>query len=165
MFFVLLALWIIFNARLTLEVVLVGIVLSAILTWFGRKYCRWSASSDAAALRLFGRGARYGVSLVREIIKANIMVLKLILSKEAKTVQPILFFFDTKLTRNVSKTALANSITLTPGTYTIGIYDSTFAVHALTQDFADGTIDSEFNQRLLALEAMTEDAAKQEDAT
>ncbi len=75
-------------------------------------------------------------------------------------VQPVLFFFDTKLTRNVSKTTLANSITLTPGTYTIGIYDSTFEVHALNQEFADGTIDSEFNARLLALEATTQ----QEDA-
>lgn len=159
MFFVLLALWIIFNARLTLDVVLVGIVLSAILTAFGRTFCRWSAKSDRTALHISLQGVRYGAVLFVEIIKANLAVLKLILSKGAGEMRPILFFFDTKLKTNVAKTTLANSITLTPGTYTVGIYDSTFAVHALTQAFADGTIDSEFNQRLCNLEETLEQEA------
>lgn len=161
MFFVLFALWIIFNARITLDVVIVGLALSALLTWFGRRYCRWSAASDAAALRMGAQGLRYGASLVVEIIKANIAVIRCIFSKHAADIVPVLFFFDTKLTTNVAKTTLANSITLTPGTYTIGIYDSTFAVHALNETFADGTIDSEFNHRLLALEQGTNKEASE----
>ncbi|MFI3168774.1 MAG: Na+/H+ antiporter subunit E [Faecalibacterium sp.] len=162
MFFVLLALWIIFNARLSLDVVLVGIVLSAVLTWFGQRYCRWSAESDRAGLRMAWQGLRYLSTLVVEIVKANFAVIKCIFSKDADKIMPILFFFDTKLKTNVAKTTLANSITLTPGTYTIGIYDSTFAVHALNQEFADGTIDSDFNHRLIALEGT--DQANQEEA-
>ncbi len=161
MFFVLLALWIIFNARLTLEVLLTGIAMSALLTAFGCKYCRWNPRINFTVLNLFGRGLCYGAVLVVEIIKANIAMMKVILSKDAASAKPVLFFFDTKLKGNVAKTTLANSITLTPGTYTIGIYDSTFAVHALNEHFAEGTIDSEFNKRLCRLEGRaSEEASK-----
>ena len=45
--------------------------------------------------------------------------------------------FKTKLETDISCVALANSITLTPGTITIDIKDGVYYVHALSQKVAD----------------------------
>ena len=74
--------------------------------------------------------------------------------------QPQLFFFDSHLDTDAGRTLLANSITITPGTYTVGVYGSTLAVHALNPAFKAGTPDSVCDRRLLAMEA----ALKKEDA-
>ena len=62
--------------------------------------------------------------------------------------------------RGFSQTILANSITITPGTYTVGIDGSILTVHALNADFAEGTPDSDLNRRLIALEERCRNMAK-----
>ena len=51
-----------------------------------------------------------------------------------------------------ARAILANSITLTPGTVTIDIYDSgVFSVHALNRKFADGLLSGDMQKRIAKL--------------
>jgi multicomponent Na+:H+ antiporter subunit E len=46
----------------------------------------------------------------------------------------------------------ANSITLTPGTVSIGVRGSYITVHAIAEDVADGLQEGEMDQRVTWLE-------------
>lgn len=153
MFFFLFLLWLLFNGRLTWDVLVTGAVFSAAVTAFGCRVCGWPTRLPRRALRLAGQLAVYAGCLLVEILKANLAMLRVILSPHCSGVRPQLFFFDTGLKSPLARTLLGNSITITPGTYTVGVYDGTLAVHAINPDFAAGTPDSDLNRRLRAMEA------------
>ena len=82
----------------------------------------------------------YTLWLIWEIFLANIHVIKVALSANPKKImEPQIFSFKTKLKNEFAQFLLAQSITLTPGTVTVGIEKDTFIIHALTQKTADGT--------------------------
>ena len=146
------ALWLILNGRITLELVLIGIVLSFLLSTFAIRFCGWSVQYETLVLRLSGKLLAYFALLFKEIIKANLDVIRVILSPSLKELDPQLVFFDCKLKSAVCKTMLADSITITPGTITVGMYDSTLCVHALNKNFAAGAKDGPFLPRLQEIE-------------
>ena len=152
MFLFFLALWLLFNGRVTWDVVGFGLVLSAAVTLFAVKVCGWATERGRKTLRIGWQLLCYAACLVAEIVKANLATLRVILSPKASLVRPRIFRFDSRLRRTYLQTILANSITITPGTYSLGIYDSTLMVHALNGDFAAGTPDSGLNRRLMAME-------------
>ena len=59
----------------------------------------------------------YGATLLAEIFKANVTVMKMILDKNFEP-QPQLVHFESGLKETRHRVALADSITLTPGTIT-----------------------------------------------
>ena len=65
------------------------------------------------------------------------------------------------LKKNRHLVALANSITLTPGTITVDLHDNHFTVHALDASLVDGLDDGVFVQQLMDMEEkhMAQDAA------
>ena len=146
------ALWLILNGRITLELVLIGIVLSLLLSTFAIRFCGWSVRYETLVLRLSGKLLAYFALLFKEIIKANLDVIRVILSPSLKELDPQLVFFDCKLQSAVCKTMLADSITITPGTITVGMYESTLCVHALNKSFAAGAKDGPFLPRLQEIE-------------
>ena len=52
--------------------------------------------------------------------------------------------FDSEFKDNARNVLLANSITLTPGTYTVAMEDGHFLIACLCPEFADGIDDSSF---------------------
>jgi len=79
--------------------------------------------------------ALYPFWLQWEIIKANIDVAKLVLGPQDR-IDPVLLRFETSLHGALATVALGNSITLTPGTYTLDIDGRVLRVHAITEDGA-----------------------------
>jgi hypothetical protein len=79
-----------------------------------------------------------------------------------KEPRPQLVQFDVDLKKNRHLVALANSITLTPGTITVDLHDNHFTVHALDASFVDGLDDGVFVQQLMDMEKkhMAQDAVK-----
>ena len=61
---VIFSLWIIFNSRLTLEVALLGMVISAAVYWFARKYLGYAPGDGGNFARLTWRVLRYAAVLV-----------------------------------------------------------------------------------------------------
>ncbi|CAN5405342.1 Na+/H+ antiporter subunit E [soil metagenome] len=75
--------------------------------------------------------------LVKEIVISSVQVASMVLHPRMP-IQPRLIRFRTNLPHPLARLALANSITLTPGTVTLDVEGDEFLVHALTQVSAQG---------------------------
>jgi len=151
MLVVLFALWLIFNGKVTLEIVLFGVVLSTLVYLFSCKFLGYNPKRELIALRLLPQGIGYFFVLVLEVVKANAGAIALIVSPKYD-VEPILVTFRTELKSDLARTVLANSITLTPGTITVELTDDEFKVHCLDKEMAEGMADSVFVRLLLKME-------------
>ena len=161
MFICFFALWVVLNGKWTTEIGVFGLVFASLAYGFTWKYMGYSPKMDVALFMRIPSAVRYGVNLVVEIIKANLTVCKMILKPDFAP-EPQLVQFDVDLKRNRHLVALANSITLTPGTITVDLHDHHFLVHALDASLVDGLDDGVFVQQLMQMEAkhMKQDAAK-----
>jgi len=152
MFICFFALWVVLNGRWTTEIGVFGLVFAALAYAFTWKYMGYSPKVDIALFMRVPSALRYGVTLVVEIIKANLTVCRMILKPDFVP-EPQLVQFDVDLKKNRHLVALANSITLTPGTITVDLHDNHFLVHALDASMVDGLDDSGFVQQLVQMEA------------
>lgn len=153
MFICFFALWIVLNGRWTTEIALFGLVFAAVAYAFAWKYMGYSPKVDAALVRRLPSAIRYGVVLLREIVKANLTVAGMILKQDFEP-RPQLVQFDVPLLKNRHRVALANSITLTPGTITVDLHDNHYLVHALDASLVEGLDDGVFVQPLVKMEAL-----------
>ena len=163
MFILYFAMWVVLNGRWTTEIAIFGLVFAAAAYAFTWKYMGFGPKVDLALLRRAPSAIAYGVTLLAEIIKANLTVARMILDGE-KEPKPQLVQFDVDLKKNRHLVALANSITLTPGTITVDLHDNHFTVHALDASMVDGLDDGVFVQQLMQMEKkhMLQDAAAQQ---
>jgi len=151
MYFVFLALWIIFNGNFTLEILLFGLVIAAVMYWFLCKYMDFSVRKDIVLCKKAVLLLRYLVILIVEIIKANVTAMKLLFSEKYE-IEPVLVTFHTSLQTRMARVLLANSITLTPGTITVSLEGDEFQVHCLDKTLAEGLSDGVFVKELEKLE-------------
>ena len=98
-------------------------------------------------LRILG----YWAWLLKEIWIAGIDVTKRILSPRLR-ISPTLVQLKTTQSTELGQVVYANSITLTPGTFTIRIFDDQVLVHALSQEGADSLAEGEMDRRVTAVE-------------
>lgn len=143
--------WLILNASITLEIVIFGAIFSALVTKFSYKVTRVSPSLEKKAFKKIGLIIKYLLILVVEIIKANIDVIKLVLSRNPE-LSPTLKTIKVDLKSRVSLVALANSITLTPGTITVSMNKNELLIHALTKENLEGMEESVFVTQLKEME-------------
>ena len=146
-------LWVIFNGRLTLEIALIGLVLSAALFVFCCKTMGYSVHRDVRLMRRLPMAIQYIVILIIEILKANRQMLYFITTPKYQ-VEPRIVHFKSNLRNELSRVILANSITLTPGTITVSLEGNDFYVHCLDKEFAEGIESSIFVELLEKMEAM-----------
>lgn len=93
----------------------------------------------------------YWVWLGREIIKSNIDVTRRILSPRLPISPNIVTVRATQKTE-LGRVTYANSITLVPGTVTMGVDKDVFTVHALTREAAAELERGEMNRRVCNVE-------------
>lgn len=151
MLVVLFLLWLVFNGKVTLEIVLFGIGLSIAVYLFCWRFLEYSPKRELLALRLLPQGIGYFFVLIKEIVFANLSTISLIVSPKYE-VEPVLVTFRTELKSDLAKTVLANSITLTPGTITVELTEDEFKIHCLDKDMAEGLADSVFVRLLKKME-------------
>lgn len=153
-----LVLWFIFNERITWELLIIGLLACALVDLFSWKILGMKpGGSIKRKLRLIAKGLRYGWKLLTEIFKANASVIRLIVSPELE-VEPEIHYFKTRLKSDSARVALANSITLTPGTITCLLEDDKLCVHALDKSLAEGIDNTEFEQDLLEMEEIANES-------
>ena len=151
MLLVYLILWFIFNEHITLELLIIGLLMCAVADLFSLKIiCRKHPRLKTLPLLLW-EGIRYFGFLIREIFIANYAVMKLIVSPSTE-VEPQLHTFCTALETNAARVALANSITMTPGTITVDMHDDLFLIHCLDTSFDVGKEGLEMERRVMAVE-------------
>ena len=146
--------WLVFNGRFTGEVIISGVIIALGLDMFVRKILRINLTwtNFFRFIKIFPDAVIYLLVLLFEIIKANFAIIKLVLAPEIE-VEPCLVKFNTPLKSEGARVALANSITLTPGTITVSLEGSELLVHALNREIADGLEDSLFERLLTRMEA------------
>ncbi len=150
MFLALLLFWVVFNGRITLEILLVGAAVSAVLTRFWKKLFGGTGRLLPSAGVLW-RYFKYVCGLTLEIISCSIKVMHLVLHPEEE-VRPQLLTFRTGLREDSHRVVLANSITLTPGTITVGLQGDLIRVHGLDASFLEGIEDCDMVRRLKQME-------------
>ena len=144
-------LWVIFNGSFTLEIAVFGLIIAAAMFAFTCKFMDYSIEREKQNIRNVFRMISYLFLLIKEIIIANIAVIRLILTQKEE-VEPRLVTFRTNLKTSAARAFLANAITLTPGTITVALEDEQYLVHCLDESMAEGIEDMEFQKRLSKLE-------------
>lgn len=152
MYLFLFLIWIMFNGKVTLEIVLFGVVICAVMLLFMCKFFDYSIKKELLLYKLTPLILSYMLTLVCEVVKANAGALKLILNPKVST-EPKVFTFKSPVKTNIGKVMLANSITLTPGTITVDISeDDIYTIHCLDPDLAEGIEESVFVEKILRIE-------------
>ncbi|MCX8007658.1 MAG: Na+/H+ antiporter subunit E [Coriobacteriia bacterium] len=121
-------------------------VAAAVAAWAGLRL--WTDDEPPVmSARQWLRFAGYCVRLVRDIVSAAVLVAEKVLDPRMP-IDPVLIVHRARFGREVSRVALANSITLTPGTLTVDVDGDRFVVHCLAEGFADDIRDGTFERRI-----------------
>lgn len=149
-FLLLFGFWLLLSGQFDLFHLTLGVISSALVAFLsGDLLFQDRGRKDRLAEA--GRFIAYIPWLLKEIVAANLYVAYLALHPRMKELlDPTVVTFKTKLKKDFSRVALANSITLTPGTITIRIVGDHFYVHALTRKFAAG-LPGEMEDRVKAI--------------
>lgn len=143
--------WIIFNGRITLEIVLFGVVIATVVFAFMCKFMDYNLKKEANVYKKSIWFLAYACLLIREIIKANLAIIPKILTVEEE-MEPVIVTFKTSLKTDFAKMLLANSITLTPGTITVDLQGDEYTIHCLDTTLADGLANSDIEKALHKLD-------------
>jgi multicomponent Na+:H+ antiporter subunit E len=101
----------------------------------------------SSALRVAPRFLAYLPWLLGEIWKANLDVVRVVLSPSLP-IDPVVVRITTPLHGDLAVTTLGNSITLTPGTITLDVEGRDLVVHALTRGGAAGVESGSMDARI-----------------
>jgi len=147
MFLLLYLAWIIFNGNITLEIAIIGLLVVALVFAFMCKFMGYSIKKE---LKLYSSSLyllAYAFVLIKEIIKANLVVIHMITTRR-EVMEPVIVKFKTNIKSELLKVILANSITLTPGTITVSLEKDEYVVHCLDVSLSEGMEDSIFVKML-----------------
>jgi len=136
-------LWIIMNGKVTPEILLFGVLLTALLGILAGVLFDYGFKKEFRLLKKIPLFIAYVFVLLWEIVKAAFFVSGIILFPKKK-VDTALVHFDPKLKTGFGRLLLANSITLTPGTITVSADDTGFVVHCLDRSLLDVSESSLF---------------------
>ena len=143
--------WMVLNGKVTWETAAFGAAVCALAMTFACRACGWSLDREkrlyAAAPRIIG----YLGVLLWEILKANLKTFRTVWGSGP---DPVVRTIRTGLVTRMGKMALANSITLTPGTITLDCRGNELTVHCLTAEMAEGLDENIFEAKLKRIEAV-----------
>ncbi|NDO46873.1 Na+/H+ antiporter subunit E [Clostridium sp. MD294] len=151
LFIVMYLLWFLFNGRVTIELAIIGLLICGALYYFTQKFIREEKRQSILSGHIFDF-TKYAFVLFIEIIKSNIAVMKLILNPNMKQWHPSFVTFTSELEDERMRVLLANSITLTPGTITVGMEEKEFTVHVLDSRGEEQIEHGVFAQKLFEIE-------------
>ena len=114
-----------------------------------------ASRTDPAANEVFfrirwGRAALYPLWLLWQIVTANLQVAWLIVHPRLP-IDPVLLSFRTGMRSDLAKVTLGNSITLTPGTFTLAIEDDRYLIHSIHQKLAASLLDGTMQRQVAAV--------------
>ena len=142
-FLVLLGLWLVLSGHYDLFHIGAGVFSAGVVTLMHLRINRHlyytKKIAEVHGLR-YARLALYVPWLMGQIVLASLQVAYAVLHPRMP-IDPALVRFKTKLPNIAAKVILGNSITLTPGTYTVRIREDEFLVHSLMEVSHSGIVD------------------------
>ena len=145
--------WVILIPRYTIENILAGLLVCLGVLWFCSEMLIQENQASIYSYKGIILFLKYIYRLVIEIVKANIDVARIVLSKNMD-IQPHFFKVPLHIKKDLNKVIYANAITLTPGTLSVDIDEQFLLVHALTHTAANGIEGSILEQGIIELEEL-----------
>lgn len=146
-FLIMFGFWILLSGKFDLFHLILGVISSAIVSFISADVFMYSPESRNK-LKTASRFLLYVPWLIYQIMLSTLHVAYLALHPRMKEqIDPTIVTFKTTLKTDIAKVALANSITLTPGTITVRIEDQVFHVHAISRKAAAG-LPGEMEEKL-----------------
>lgn len=125
-----------------------GLISVALVIWISKRMDK--VDEDAYPISNVFPVVVYLPWLFIEILKANIDVAISIISNDKK-LNPRLVEIKAGQTSELGRVIFANSITLTPGTVTIGVEENIFTIHSLTEFGRQVLMSGEMDKRVTGL--------------
>ena len=147
MFILYLALWVILNGRITPEILIIGAFLAAAASALTARLRGRTLQEEKQLLKRLPLLICYAGVLAAEIVKASFAVMRMIWNRREMP-DPVIVEFRSGLQGSWRNVLLANSITLTPGTYTVFQEGDRLVVHSLCPAYAEGIADCVFVRML-----------------
>ena len=141
--------WMILNGRLTVETAAIGAVVTAAAMLFMWKACDWSFKKEGRLYLCLPRIIGYCFTVIWQIVKANLNMCHIVYFGEADAAVRTI---HTSLKSRLAKMALANAITLTPGTISVSLEGDEVTVHCLRPELAEGLDGLIFEKKLQKIE-------------
>ena len=146
-FLIMFGFWILLSGKFDLFHLTLGVLSSGLVALLSTDILMHDSKKNDRLVIAF-RFACYAPWLLYQIVLSTLHVTFLALHPKMKDqIDPTIVTFKTHLKTDLAKAALANSITLTPGTITIRVVDQVFYVHAISRKAAAG-LPGEMEDRL-----------------
>ncbi len=151
MFLIYFMLWMIIFGSFTVESILFGLGISAVIFAFTCAFMGYSISKELSLYSKMPQIAHFITALIRDVVRANLTVVHMIFSGREE-LEPVIVHFNTDLKTPAAKAVFADSITLTPGTITVFLRNNELVVHCLDESLAPGIDTSECERDLCEIE-------------
>lgn len=134
-FFILFLLWVMLNASLAPDVLVLGLLAALVIAGLfrGSMSPLTQFKATPAALRA---APLYLLYFLKELVRSNLRLARVVLSPSLPLI-PGIVKVRTRLKSRMGRLLLANSITLTPGTLTVELKDEWLYVHWVRVDADD----------------------------
>ena len=152
---VMFAFWFLLSGKVDFKFLLYGALTAIISAWICVPLLLLPNADGTKKYFIFdvilGKYALYWLWLLKEVVNANIDVVKATVKSEM-VINPRVIAFRIKYDNPMAHTTLANSITLTPGTVTLNVTeDGLYEIHALTDGAAEGLLGGGMQQKVADL--------------
>lgn len=135
------ALWLLLSGHTSSLLLSLGVVSVALTVFLATRMN--IIDQESYPTKLFSQLPAFYLYIMREIIKANIDVIKRVLVSNGKDINPQLIELPVPQKTDISRVIYANAVTLTPGTVSIELSRDKMVVHALTKEAADDLLTGE----------------------
>jgi multicomponent Na+:H+ antiporter subunit E len=146
---VLAATWLLLSGHYEPLILVFGLVSILLATFIVRRMA--VVDIEGHPIQILLQAMPYWFWLGIEVFKANLEVAKRILSPELD-ISPCIVTVEASQPSELGQVIYANSITLTPGTISLRVYDGKIEVHALTEGAAEELRAGEMDRRVSAIE-------------
>ena len=150
-FLVLLGFWLVLSGQYSPMFIGMGAVSAALVTAYTYRLVMQGLGAPGRGLAdapiRAARAVAYGAWLLTRIPPAGVQVAYYVLHP-AMPIKPGVLRFRTSLQSQMARAALANSITLVPGTLTLRVIDDEFVVHAFVPASAADLIQGGMQRRI-----------------
>ena len=132
--------WLLLSGNYAPKYVIIGLMTAVVVTWVTRPFLRLPSIQNPDNVYLAFRLSYikiflYVLWLFKEIIKANIYVVKLVLNPKMP-IDPVIISLRKNMDHPLAHTILGICIVLTPGTLPVEIDDGLYVVHAITREIS-----------------------------
>ncbi len=143
--------WMVVTESLEWDSLLVGALVCLAVAWLNRDIMIQPADFPRLTRRRVRILLAHFAQLLVEVVKANIQVVRIVLSRHMEFDQGLVIFTP-HLKYEWVEVLFANSITMTPGTVTVDLEEDVYTVHILDMVNADSLVSWNIQDRLRSLE-------------